>query len=600
MKIHQRIKIISFLVISLAAAPISCSDILESEYRSDLGPEFFSTPDGLQAGVHASYAITRYFWGSEGFTTSSVTGTDEVTRGGDGGPEFHEYTILPNNGTLSSIWNNSYTAINNLNGVLQYGPDAALPQDRKTELLAEAKFLRAYFYFLLVQNFGDVPLNLTFNTVPNTKAYRTNVKEVYEAIVQDLKDAANALPNKPTSSPSKARASKPAALHLLAKVLLTKGWNVNAREGDGKSDFESAYTVADTLIANSAQYDIGLEPNYADVYRNTNEYGREVLFVLDRNTDPVFSESGYNNTTAEDGNKENRLNHYWVSFYTLADQNVNFGITGAPEVKVKLVSRSTLYGRPYRRFRPNPYTYEAFTKRDVDSRYDNTFQKVWLFNRPTEVPAGEDAVGTAAPTITTTRGVLQRGDTAIFMPGHEVTEADRKKVKGLIMAPSQYSYEWFPTMIKHLDPTRQHYNDPSDRPIILMRLGETYLIAAEAAFKAGNLTNAKDKINALRERAAFRTTNSSAENAADAIATRISESDVDIKFILEERTRELYGEMHRWYDLVRTQTLITRVKQYNPLAGPKIQDYHVLRPIPSTSQMDLVTNRDEFPQNPGY
>ncbi len=598
MKISNKIKLSCVALALLALMPTGCNSILDTEYRSDLGPEYFSTPDGLQSGVHASYAITRFFWGSEGFTTSAVAGTDEVVRSGDGGEEFHIYNILPNNGTLASIWNNSYIAINNLNGVLQFGPAAALPDARKQELLGEAKFMRAYFYFLLAQNFGDVPLNLTFNTSPTTEAYRAPLKDVYAAMIKDLTEATQELPDRPTSLPSKGRASKAAAYHLLAKVYLTKGWNPNAREGDGRADFEKAYAAANTLITNKGTFGLDLEPNFADVFRDKNEYGRESMFVLDRNLDPVFSESNYNAGSGQDGNKENRLNHYWVSFYTL-NRNVNEGIPGTTAVNAQLVTRDLEYGRPFRRFRPTQYTYNAFNNRDVDSRYDKTFQKVWLFNRPTTGAQGQDPNNNPI-TITTSRGTLQKGDTAIYMPGREVTVAERQQLKGVIIAPSQYDIEWFPTMIKHLDPSRQHYNDPSDRPIILFRLGETYLIAAEAAFKAGNPGAAAEMINVIRHRAAFRASNTSAQNAEARTAMTVGAGDITLDFIMDERTRELYGEMNRWYDLVRTQSLVDRVKRFNPNAGPRIQNHHVLRPIPSGSQLDLITNPGDFPQNPGY
>jgi hypothetical protein len=598
MKIHKNIKISVVALSLLALVPTGCKDVLESEYRSDLGPEFFATPDGLQSGVHASYAISRFFWGSEGFTTSAVAGTDEVVRSGDGSDEFHVYNINPQNGSIGSIWNNSYIAINNLNGVLEYGPAASLPEERKRELLGEAKFLRAFYYFLLAQNFGDVPLNLTFNTTPSTVATRTPVREVYAAMIKDLTEASEELPNIPTSTPSKGRASKAAALHLLAKVYLTKGWNENAREGDGKPDFEKAYTAANTLITNRAMYGLELEQDFQDVFRDKNEYGKESIFVLDRNMNPVFSESNYNAGSGQDGNKENRLNHYWVSFYTLA-RNVNEGIPGAPAVNAQLVTRDVNYGRPFRRFRPTDYTYNSFSNRDIDSRYDKTFQKVWLFNRPTPGPQGQDA-NNSPITVTTSRGTLAKGDTAIYMPGREVTVEERQSLKGVIIAPSQYAPDWFPTMIKHLDPSRLHYDDPSDRPIVLFRLADTYLIAAEAAFKAGNATDAAAMINVVRQRAAYRANNTASENAAAASEMTISEGQITLNFILEERTRELYGEFSRWYDLVRTQSLVERVRKYNSLAGPKIQDFHVLRPIPSGSQMDLVTNKEEFKQNPGY
>ncbi|TKB96641.1 RagB/SusD family nutrient uptake outer membrane protein [Pedobacter cryotolerans] len=602
MKTYKKIKI-GWIALSIAALlPISCKKQLDSEYRSNLGPEYFLTADGLQAGLNSSYATTRFFWGSEGFTSSQVAGTDEVVRGGDGGLDFHNYTnINAQNGTLQGVWDNSFVPINNLNGILEFGPQANVTEARKTQLLGEAKFLRAFYYFLLVQTFGDVPLKLKYNNAPSTEDTRTPKKDVYAAIIKDLTEAGVQLGNIQAGQ-SKGRASKAAALHLLAKVHLTKGWDPDAREGDGVPDFTRAYDTALILINGRATYGVDLEANFGDIFREGNEYGKESLFVADRNTDPIYSESGFNNTNAPaGGNKENRLNCYYTSFYTL-NRNVNEGIPGAPNVSAQLVARDQVNGRPYRRFRPTEYTYTTFNNRSNDARYDNTFQKEWIMNLPS-VQDNNVQTTTAAFTatrngvaVTPTKGV----DAAIWMPGREVTVAERQAFKGVIIAPSQYDVEWFPTMIKFMDRTKLHFNDASDRPIVLMRLGETYLIAAEAAFKANRTGDAATMINILKTRAAFRTTNTAAQNTAAAAALQITSANISLNFILEERTRELYGEMNRWLDLVRTKTLIERARLFNALASPNIREFHVLRPIPSASQLDLLTNRNQFPQNPGY
>lgn len=602
MKIYKNIKFGWFALLIVAIFPISCKKVLEPEYRSNLGPEYFLTADGLQAGLNASYATTRYFWGSEGFTSSQVAGTDEVVRGGDGGLDFHNYTnINAQNGVIQGVWDNSFVPINNLNGVLEFGPQANIPDNVKNQLLGEAKFLRAFYYFLLVQTFGDVPLKLKYNNKPSTEDLRSPKKDVYAAMIKDLNEAVTQLGNIQAGQ-SKGRASKVAALHLLAKVYLTKGWDIDAREGDGSPDFTKAYETATNLITSRATYGVDLESNFADIFKEGNEYGKESLFVADRNTDPTYSESGYNNTTAPaGGNKENRLNCYFTSFYTLT-RNVNEGIPGAPSNVTQMAARDQSGGRPYRRFRPTPYTYSAFSNIDVDARYDGTFQKEWIMNLPS---TQDNNVQTTTPAFTTTRNgvavVPVKGvDPAIYMPGREVTVAERQAFKGVIIAPSQYDVEWFPTMTKFMDKTKLHFNDASDRPIILMRLGETYLIAAEAAFKLNRPNDAATAINVLKTRAAFRPANTADQNTTAANALQINSGVISLNYILEERTREMYGEMTRWFDLTRTKTLIERAKLYNALASPNIKDYHVLRPIPSASQLDLLTNKSQFPQNPGY
>ncbi|MEZ0482940.1 RagB/SusD family nutrient uptake outer membrane protein [Fibrella aquatica] len=581
MKIHKLLKIGGLSLVLTTMLSTGCQNVLDQEFRSELGPEFFATAGGLEGGITASYSIARFFWGSEGFTYTANAGTDESILGAsDGNRTYFEYTnILPSEGSVGSIWNNSYQAINNLNGVLRFGPSANIDPARRTTLLGEAKFLRAFYYFLLVKNFGDVPLSLSFIDVPTTSASRAPIADVYAAMIKDLTEASQELPNQ--SNQSKGRATKPAALHLLAKVYLTRGWSSAAQA----TDFQQAAATAKSLIDNRGTYGLDLEQNFSDVFREGNEYGKESIFVIDRNTDPSFAESQFNNSALiANGNKENRANFFWVSLYTNA-LNVNAGIPGAPNTTVAVMDRDALNGRPFRRFRPTNYTLNtAFGDRTTDSRYFKTFQSAWIFNRTTPV--------------STSRGSLVAGrDTAIWMPGIEVTEAQRRAFKGVIIAPSQYTADLHPTMTKYTAVNRLTVNESSYRPIILYRLADTYLLAAEAYIKDGKPTEAAAMINAVRQRAAYRTANTAAQNAAAATALTITPAQATIDFLLDERTRELYGEYTRWYDLVRTQTLGSRLARYNPTPG--FQDFHVLRPIPQ-SQIDLTTTGPRFPQNRGY
>ena len=158
-----------------------------------------------------------------------------------------------------------------------------------------------------------------------------------------------------------------------------------------------------------------------------------------------------------------------------------------------------------------------------------------------------------------------------------------------------------------------------------MRLADTYLIAGEAYGRKGDWTNALKYINKVRERAAYASgeqkpkqiyTIDGGTNTTTATLTNMQVTQADVvlprfpsgagydKFVdwmLEERARELYGELNRWEDLARTGTLIARVKLYNPDAAPNIKDYHKLRPIPNT-YTDRLSPQPPVAemQNPGY
>ncbi|MCB0855326.1 MAG: RagB/SusD family nutrient uptake outer membrane protein, partial [Bacteroidetes bacterium] len=181
------------------------------------------------------------------------------------------------------------------------------------------------------------------------------------------------------------------------------------------------------------------------------------------------------------------------------------------------------------------------------------------------------------------------GDTALFLPHIEVPNEKRLNSQYRIYAPSEYTEIVFPSLNKFIDPIRDNrQREEGSRDFIMARLADAYLIAAEAALKAGNQSKAAEYVNVVRARAAR------PGREADMV---VAEADVNLDYILDERARELSGEMHRWYDLTRTGKLIERVTKYNAQAAPNIKPHHVLRPIPQT-HIDAVNG--EYNQNDGY
>lgn len=574
-------KILFLLAILVLTAAGGCKKLLEEKPRAQLTPEFFATPGGIEGGIAAAYSDFRNLWGTENFTNITVGGTDEVLFGGSNNNQYlYTYSTLlgTNSNDFGAMWNVFYEVINTLNGVLKFGPDAAMDANRKKEFLAQAKFLRAFCYYHLVITFGDVPLHLEFINEPLVADSRQPLAQVYDAIIKDLTDAAADLPNQPAAGTGKP-ATKPTALYLLAKSYLARGWSTAAKP----DDFQNAYNTANTLITNRGTYGLGLYQSYSEVNRKGNEYGQESLMVIDHNADTKYGEYTLNSFAS--GPKENKLNFFFRPNYPTV--NANYPASGGNPV----IDRDINNGRPFIRIRPNyPYAMQvAFADKVNDYRYDRTFQTHWITNRNTTTPRG-----TLIPNV----------DTAIWMPDRLVTPAERSAFKGIIFEPpipgatTPYTAIIFPSMRKYDDSTRLYLNDASMRPFVIFKFSEVYLIAAEAAFKRNDLVNAAAMLNVLRQRAAFRPGQTPAQYAAALAAQTITPAQVTLDFILDERSRELFGECMRWWDLVRTQTLIARVKQYNPEAS-NIQPHHVLRPIPQ-QQIDLVTEGPKFPQNPGY
>jgi hypothetical protein len=216
------------LLIALAG----CNKKLEENPDSILVPSFFQTSQGLQAGLDASYAGMRNFWGAQELFTVTSIGTDEFQRGVDGNSDINLYSYTTSHGTTTTLWRAAYIFINTCNGVIDYADKTDLPVATRNAMVAEAKFLRANYYFMLVQFWGDVTLSLHFQSEATTSAKRDPLADTYNAIIQDLKDAIAALPAGPKSSgllPGKATAA--AAKHVLAKVYLARAGSAVKKAG---------------------------------------------------------------------------------------------------------------------------------------------------------------------------------------------------------------------------------------------------------------------------------------------------------------------------------------------------------------------------------
>ncbi len=605
----------------IAALAISggCKKLLEEHPESSIVPSFFNTPAGVLGGIAGVYNDLRGAWGTEGFSLQAVGGTDENLSGASNSQvPFFTYNNLTTGAFNGSWWNTAFQDINTLNGVLQFGQTIDVPATTRAQYLAQAKFLRAFWYYYLVLSFGDVPLHTTFITVPSSADSRAPKADVYAQIIKDLTDAAADLPNTPTAPFLGKAATKPAALYLLAKTYLTRGWSSASVAGD----FTQAYTICQNIIANKATYGLDLWQDFADAFKpgplsvNTNDYGKETIFVSDHSIDTKYGQ--YTVGGGASGGAAQNLTPWFNRWNYPATSGIN-SFKNASGILINsgtnMMTRDVANGRPYIRIRPNTpkqttgpnvgksYIYDqAFADRINDSRYDKTFQTVWIANTPgitNTVGAANNSRGIG---YSLTVGV----DTAVWMSDYEVVGAPQfngaTPFKGFIVPPSLQSNTVFPAVKKFDDPFRAaaNFNDPSTRPVVIWRFSDVYMLAAEAAFKAGDNAGAAAMINVVRQRAAFRTTNSAAQNAAAVVAMTITPAQVTIDFILDERTREFYAEWQRWWDLVRTQSLLARVAAWNPVeAGAFIKPFHVLRPIPQ-DQIDRVTEGPPFPQNPGY
>ncbi len=319
---NSRIILVLFSAMLLTVAS-GCKKILEEQPRATIDPTFFRTPEGIQGGISGIYSSFRGHWGTQIFTQLFNGGTDEFQKGAAADVQhWYDYNnplIKSLSNDYSGFWNSLFIDINTANGVLQYGADAAMPQDVKTQVLAQAKFLRAFCYFFLVTTFGDVPLHTTFNTNETAADSRAPIADVYAQIIKDLQEAAVDLPAVPSTAMGKP-ASKSTALFLLSKTYLWRGWS-SAAQG---TDFTNAYQTAKELIDNKATYNLNLLPYYGNVFREGNEYSTEILMVIDHTKDLKFGQNSQPGTGA--GNfQENKSNFFFRPNYPTINANYPAG-----------------------------------------------------------------------------------------------------------------------------------------------------------------------------------------------------------------------------------------------------------------------------------
>ena len=551
-------KITSFIanlgfVFILSVSIQSCSDMLTETVVSNIGNDYINTPKGLNDAVNAAYSTLRSWYGTERGNNFTIFGTDSYSNGADGSWKFmNTYTtdFDTRNGLVSELWNDFYLGINTCNAILERSANVSgLVEAVKKQRIAEAKFIRAHHYFILTQLFGGVDLRLKETLAPIKDVKRSTVAEQYTQIIKDLKEAIPDLEAKGKSA-DYGRATRAAAEHLLGKVYLTKA-SSSAKAGD---DYANAITNLKSVISN---YGITLLPNFGDVHKQGNEMNNEVVFPIQYTRDPLTNGGGNN-----------------AHVFFLMEYDVLPGM-----------QRDTENGRPFKRYKPTNYTLnEVFINRDVDSRYKKSFKDTYLSNKPGTYSTSFD--------LTKKTVTFSLNDTAIYLPGTEMSLDERAKKKYQVLVPSRYDERIFPALSKHIDGARVDRTQfEGGRDYIAFRLADTYLMLGEAQFKLGLIADAVASFNVVRKRAAW------PGKEADIL---ITSSDLTMDFIMAERERELIGEQMRWFDLVRWGNLLERVVKYNPQAAPYIKPHHVLRPIPQT-QIDRVTgNASGFPQNPGY
>lgn len=625
----------------------SCSDILDEQPRSIYEPTFFQTERGVEGGITSMYAHLRYIYGQAYYYNSCLTGTDEATYAQSADGNFKD-ADLSGVGSLTAsssrsdvLWGTAFSNINTANGVIENGSKVGVSD----ALLAEAHFFRGMDYFLLVQIFGGVPLDLgagelKFNISTSRTSVRNTVPEVYtKAVFPDLKTAVTELPDKPRVTGG---VTKTVARLYLSKAYLTYGWwlenpnniptypECNRTDPDGHDAawyYQQAYDIATEAIDNPGPY--GLMESFYQVNAGPYDRNKEILLYADHTQEDEYYNGG--SLTYGSGGAPDNFAGWMMNWnYTDIQAKDKDGNTISPVIRVA----EQAYGRPWTRMAPPHGVFtKTFKDKAKDSRYDGTFTTVYRGNWSTNGKDWTTVIGANGMEVTEGEPLLKflsEDDPSIQYPdGAGNSNTGAGVIAGYsyyVMGPSAISRRVYPGLWK-LGPYRTDNgtgagqpNAGSTRPYNIAKFSELYLIAAEAAVKGATTKpdkSARELVNVLRDRAG-KWTFSNAENEEmdedyGSQLTAETPATIDINFILDERSREFYGEGYRWFDLVRTQKWNEYADSYEICGDNKgdrnivtytrtIKPGHYLRPIPQgqLDGMEMSADEKKNYQNPEY
>ena len=639
--IFSKIRVLGTAALALFLTA-SCSDILDEQPRSSYDPTFFKTEKGVEGGVTSMYAHLRYIYGQAYYYNSCLTGTDEATWGWSADGNFKD-ADLSGVGNLTAttcrsdaLWGTAFSNINTANGVIENGAEVGVNES----LVSEARFFRAFDYFLLVQTFGGVPLDLgsgelKFNITPSRTSVRNTVPEVYtKAIFPDLLTAIENLPANPRVTGG---VTKTVARLYLAKAYLTYAWwlkNPNniptypecqrtyPNGHDAAWYFQQAYDVAVTAIENPGPF--GLQESFWMVNAGPNDRNMEILLYADHTQEDEYYNGGslsYGGGGAPDN---------------FAGWMMNWNYTDARSADNQAVINriaEQCYGRPWTRMAPPLGVFtKTFADKVNDSRYDGTFTTVYRGNWSTAGQNWESVTNANGMKVKEREPIFS----FVFQDMDKIDYAGEGSKSNLGAGTLPGRADWvlgldavgryvYPGLWK-LGPYRTDNgsgagqpNAGSTRPYNIAKFSELYLVAAEAAVEGAATQagkSARDLVNVLRARAGRWTYSNAEYKEVDrdfsAEMTAATPATIDINYILDERSREFYGEGYRWFDLVRTQKWNEYADSYvicggkgdhNPQTYSRtIEAFHYLRPIPQgqLDGMEMTEEEKDAYQNPGY
>ncbi len=565
----------------------SCESFLEEDPKGRLDESYLrSSEDGVNSLIVAMYERAHY----QVYTLLhlAAAGTDEITYAQENtARRMTEYNTddLIDASEVKNAWQYLYDMLNNCNFGLAVIDDISFKnQADKSKAKGELAFFRAWLLWTAVELWGEgAHYQVTPTETVVNEGYQTTVDVWYKSILGDIALAGESLPVLP-DMPGKITQGAVSALKARVLMSLTQYPDEKIKATGYYNSKQEVYTaakaVADALIAEASGYK--LESDYKWLFDVRNENNKEVLWALQMTLDPIYT----------------LPLHIMARDFTASPIFSLRENKSVPNGKnTGIYEHSGWYGRKMGSYMATYYYATLFDANDkrCEGTFETTYQKLW--NPTTGV---YDDMGVPVKDGLPT-------DTVVYRPMREVSAAEAAEYKkrgiycdglNLIYTGANHApgggYRsnqrmYCNTITKYLDRNRTAPKlEKSGNDIIIFRLGEQYLIAAECAFILEGGAAAKPYLDKLRARA---------RKTADALP--VVASDINIDYLLDERTREMGTEMIRWFDLKRTNKF-DRVVKYNPDCNFFDINVHTLRPIPN-SELERLTNYPEsFKQNPGY
>lgn len=555
----------------------SCSDFLEQDNRSNVpSDEFYNTANGFSSLTNSTYSSMRELYNVQ--PQMFVAGTDLYADGKSQGVVMGQYTFTTDDSNIKDFYVSCYKGIQLANSVIAYGETTEDSQQR-LQYIDEARYIRAWYYFQLVQQFGGVALNTKMFDYAEMSHARSSLKDVYKFIIDEFTYLASEQSHLLERSASGVgRANKRAAAFYAAKSYLTRGWldgtDYEAQEENiaESNDFENAITYSMQAI-NGEVPTLSIE---------------EAFDINNEDNSELFWSVQFSSSSVEDPVKDGSYQQAQFGAYQGGSEKPrNKAIDGnfAPSLRLQqLYTRGD--GRLEQTFMLEFHEayFDYYTNPTSQILY--YYAPAWATDEDIAAWRADDPNGIKTETIVSK--TIAEGGIAPSN-GQPATYKDRR------------SQDFGNACIKKFDDYTEtsianRSTQCSMHDVVLARLGEAYLIAAEAYYKNNQPDKAAEMINDLRKRPD--TVKEGFEN--DML---VNANDITIDFILDERARELAGEYVRWTDLKRTHKLVEYVTQYNEdgvseaaMTGPDGK-YKILRPIPQAA-IDL--NQATIEQNPGY